>query len=68
MDIIKNISSWIRGLTEIGLSILMLGVVFQIRILSLFLSAIASFPVMGSKEIACGLFRYSSLLTRLNES
>ncbi len=30
MDIIKNISSWIRGLTEIGLSILMLGVVFQI--------------------------------------
>ena len=30
MDIIKNISSWIRGLTEIGLSVLMLGVVFQI--------------------------------------
>jgi len=30
MDIIKNISAWIRGLTEIGLSVLMLGVVFQI--------------------------------------
>tara|TARA_R100000353_G_scaffold174463_2_gene142489 strand:+ start:157 stop:384 length:228 start_codon:yes stop_codon:yes gene_type:complete len=30
MDIIKNISSWIRSLTEVGLSILMLGVVLQI--------------------------------------
>ena len=30
MDIIKNISSWIRSLTEVGLPILMLGVVLQI--------------------------------------
>tara|TARA_B100002019_G_C20716679_1_gene332885 strand:- start:208 stop:435 length:228 start_codon:yes stop_codon:yes gene_type:complete len=30
MDIIKNISAWIRSLTEVGLSILMLGVVLQI--------------------------------------
>ena len=30
MDIIKNISGWIRGLTEIGLSVIALGVVFQI--------------------------------------
>tara|TARA_B100000131_G_scaffold186232_1_gene179284 strand:+ start:487 stop:714 length:228 start_codon:yes stop_codon:yes gene_type:complete len=30
MDIIKNISTWIRSLTEVGLSILMLGVVLQI--------------------------------------
>ena len=30
MDIIKNVSAWIRSLTEVGLSILMLGVVLQI--------------------------------------
>ena len=30
MDIIKNIAIWVRGLTEIGLSLVMLGVVFQI--------------------------------------
>ena len=30
MDIIKNVSAWIRGLTEVGLSIVALGVVFQI--------------------------------------
>lgn len=30
MDIIKNISAWIKSLTEVGLSILMLGVVLQI--------------------------------------
>ena len=30
MDIIKNVSAWIRGLTAVGLSIVALGVVFQI--------------------------------------
>jgi len=30
MDIIKNIAGWVRGLTEIGLSLVMLGVVLQI--------------------------------------
>ena len=30
MDIIKNIDVWVRGLTEIGLSLVILGVVFQI--------------------------------------
>ena len=30
MDIIKNVSAWNRGLTEVGLSIVALGVVFQI--------------------------------------
>jgi hypothetical protein len=30
MDIIKNVSAWIRGLTEVGLSILMMGIVLQI--------------------------------------
>jgi|TARA_B100000809_G_C15012010_1_gene485295 hypothetical protein len=30
MDIVKNISEWVRGLTEVGLSIVMLGVTLQI--------------------------------------
>ena len=30
MDIIKNTAGWVRGLTEIGLSLVMLGVVLQI--------------------------------------
>jgi hypothetical protein len=30
MDIIKSVSAWIRGLTEVGLSILMMGIVLQI--------------------------------------
>lgn len=30
MDIIKNIAGWVRGLTEVGLSLVMLGVVVQI--------------------------------------
>ena len=30
MDIVKNISAWVRGLTEVGLSIVMLGVTLQI--------------------------------------
>ena len=30
MDIVKNIAVWIKGLTEIGLSLVMLGVVVQI--------------------------------------
>jgi len=30
MDIVKNISAWVRGLTEVGLAIVMLGVTLQI--------------------------------------
>ena len=30
MDIVKSIAAWITGLTEIGLSLVMLGVVVQI--------------------------------------
>jgi hypothetical protein len=30
MDIVKNVAVWIKGLTEIGLSLVMLGVVVQI--------------------------------------
>ena len=30
MDIIKNVSGWIRGLTEVGLSVIALGIVFQL--------------------------------------
>ena len=30
MDIIKNIAGWVRGLTDVGLSLVMLGVVLQI--------------------------------------
>ena len=30
MDIVKSISAWVQGLTEVGLSLVMLGVVLQI--------------------------------------
>jgi len=30
MEIVKSIAAWVRGLTEVGLSIVMLGVVLQI--------------------------------------
>jgi hypothetical protein len=30
MEIVKSIAAWVKGLTEVGLSIVMLGVVLQI--------------------------------------